>query len=376
MKRAIQFLVLVFASLSCGMGIPPAVAVGADNTEPAAQPAGAGAITTPGLPTVEDIQAALDKHDYSLTVRLSNRLLALRGAAAEGIDRYQVLRLKAEGLFGAGSVAMAADCEIQALKETVDPHEIALAKSTALLFRRSHLKKYVPKTAGPGGDKPDPIDLLDLDHRKDAMGALLNDELAVLQPRIRSANSALSLIGIIPVLQQVQDLQSLDLIANGDDTKTMAIAGGLDEHARVLITTALKGMGQRVDDLDKSANQSTTIQNSFATAGGAFVNSSTVHKSGLSESNKDELNQIRGTCDKIVSVSQIFTASEKDDKGWAAIISDANRVSSRAKDVLDADYSDVSSTNAQPGTAQLGTTTGVPNGTPYVIPTPKPTPTK
>ena len=51
----------------------------------------------------------------------------------------------------------------------------------------------------------------------------------------------------------------------------------------------------------------------------------------LSEANKKELNDIVHTCEQIQSAAMAFSqsATNEKDKDWAAVTSDANRVSSR-----------------------------------------------
>jgi hypothetical protein len=321
------------------------------------------------VPTTDDVKAALDRKDYSTTVKLASRLLGLHGNAAAGLNRYELFTLKGEGHFGLHAVPMAIEAYNYALKETTDPHEIAEAKATILLFKRASGSNYVPKTTPPGGTKPPPIDLLDRTQRKAAFAALLDDELTPIQPKIKSASSASSLTVIFPVLQQVEDLVALDRLANDNDDKTKQISGDLVEHARTLITTALKGMWSRVDDIDKAANTKTTTSIQVpVTTSGLYVTKQTVHKAGLSQSNKSELQNIISTCDKIQPAAQAFMQSAgNEDKDWAAITADATRVGSRAKDVLNADYTD---TYSQDNTNS--TMTGQPS--PYTTPQPYTTP--
>src|SRR5688572_16812533 len=57
---------------------------------------GAAAAADAAAPTPEDVKAAYEKKDYKETLRLVGRVLSLKGRAAEGIDRYEMLVLKAE----------------------------------------------------------------------------------------------------------------------------------------------------------------------------------------------------------------------------------------------------------------------------------------
>jgi hypothetical protein len=170
----------------------------------------------------------------------------------------------------------------------------------------------------------------------------------------------------------VEDLVALDHLANDNDDKTTQIAGDLVEHARTLITTALKGMWTRVDDIDKVAQAKTTTNMQVpVTTGGLYVTRQTVHKAGLSQSNQSELKDIINTCEKIHPAAQAFMQSAgKGGSDWSAITADATRVASRAKDVLSADYTDTTSQD-NPNSTMTGQQS--PYTTPYT--TPRTTPT-
>lgn len=344
---------------------------------PASQPTRHTLAPSNGPVTVEDVEQALDRRDFSNAVKIASKLLALRGKSAEGLNRHRLYTLKAEGQIGQKLGAAAIESLQASLKETTDPHEQSVTRGTMLLLKRSSGMTYVPKTTPPDGTKPGPIDLSDRDKRKTAFAALLDDELVALGPRIKTANTAQSLLVIFPVLQQVEDLHALDILANGSDDKTMQITGTLVEHARTLITTTLKGMWQRVDDIEKLATQTTPIQQILPDGRGGTYVQSTQRKNGLSQPNKSELNDIITTCEQIQSAATAFTPSAKDDRGWAAITSDSTRVSSRARDVLNADYGDMTVGQRIPGGYNTGGTIVIPQGTtqrPTTPTTPAPTP--
>ncbi len=331
-KRVVRLSVSLAFTVAIGAACEVMKAADQAGLTAATTQPGLSAETKPmnGPPTIDDVQGALDRRDYANTVKLASRMLALHGKAAEEISRYRLFSLKAEGQLGLKAVPMAIEAFQLALKETSDPDEISLTKCNILLLRRAGGTKYVPKTTPPGGTKPGPIDLLDRDNRKAAFGALLDDEIATLSPKIKSASTSQSLTQIFPVLQQVEDLNALDVIANGSDDKTSQMAGDLLTHARNLISSALKGMWQRVDDIDKFASQTTAIQKTINSSDGGALSQSITKKNGLSSDNKSELNNIIATCDKIAAAAEAFMKSSKNDKDWSAITSDTQRVSSRA----------------------------------------------
>src|SRR5947209_1497261 len=63
---------------------------------PPARPAAqAAAEPTNGPGTVDDVEQALDHHDFATATKTASKLLALHGKAAEGISRYRLFMLKA-----------------------------------------------------------------------------------------------------------------------------------------------------------------------------------------------------------------------------------------------------------------------------------------
>jgi hypothetical protein len=295
-------------------------------------------------PTADDVQQALDHRDFGTAAKLASKLLALKGVPAAGLDRFQLWTMKGDAQIGQKLISNAIESYTQALKETNDPQQTAMVKATILLLHHATGSTYVPKAApAPGETKTGPLDLTDHEKRKQAFGALLTDLLVPLQPKIKSAMTSQSVVAIWPVLQQVEELEMLDELSNGNTDKTMQSVAGLSEHARTLISTALKGMWQRLDDIDKAANRTTNMTQQAFMPNGGFYSNNTPIKAGLTEGNKKELNDIIHTCQQIQDAANAFSqsaASDKD-KDWASVTSDANRVSSRANDLLNANYSDL-----------------------------------
>ncbi len=306
----------------------------APTTKPVAAVAPAAPVTPPSVEAVE--QQIADKK-YADAVRSASKLLALRGAAAEGVSRFQVTMLKAEAQIGERQLAAAVATFKVAASETKDPHELALAHWSDELVHRSSGAKYVPKVTAAVA-RPEPIDIIDPDSRKLAFAALLDDELSAMAPKIKVASTSQSLVPIWPVIQQVESLDQLDQIANGNDTKTAAAADALLDHARNLLSTALKGMWVRVSDIDAHANvvSTTTVPQQYGN--GILYNQTISQKNGLSQQNRTDLQSMIDLCQKIHSAAQTFAQASKDDKDWLTIMNDADRVSGRANDVLTASY--------------------------------------
>jgi hypothetical protein len=320
------------------------------------QPVAATLPTTQPTNDAQGVRQLLDDHQYTAAIKLASKLLLLKGKAAEGQNRYELTMLKGEGQLGAKTISLAISTFESAVKETTDPHEIAVAQWTAELVRRSSGMKYTPKTTPAGGIKPAPIDLLDRAQRPAAFSAMFDDEMAVLQPKIDSAKTARNLPQVYPVLDKLGKLKQLDIIANGNDDKTAKNSAALLDHARELMSSALKGMWTRVNDIEHAANQTTTIQQTVMINGNPFTQNIT-RKNGLSPANQQELKDDIDTCNKIQQAANDLSQLAKNDKDWAPVMNDADRVSGKAKDVMNADYGSGASDNPENISVPTGTGT-------------------
>ncbi len=288
-------------------------------------------------PPIAAVQQALASGDFSSAIQQASKSL-YQTYSEPGSNRYQLFMLKAEGFLGKKDLSDAIDNFNSAGKATQDPREQAVAKWTATLARRSKGGTFVPKSTPPLGVKPAPFDLLNLTARNAALAALLDDELATLKPKLQSASTGQSLPQILPVLKQVQDLSVLDSIANGNHDKTTQIAGDLLKHAHDLIASAIKQMSDRVDAIEKYANQTTNLPQQQM-VNGIYLTQNVAQKNGLTYDNKNELKNTIDTCAKIDQAVASLTQFDTTDSQWTAIVNDSDQLSHHANDVLTADYS-------------------------------------
>jgi hypothetical protein len=115
---------------------------------PAATPTGGvGVGETQGLPTVDALRQQLAAGQQQEVLRQVQRLLALKGPAAQQYDRYELFMLRGEAALRNKAMPMAADAFKAAQKETTDADKQSIARATELLVRRSKQTGYVPKTA-------------------------------------------------------------------------------------------------------------------------------------------------------------------------------------------------------------------------------------
>lgn len=342
--------VLVWGAMLLPIGASVAVAQNVapnDPMQPAPAAPQAKTAAPATQPSVDMVQAAIDAKEYSTAVKLAAKLLSLHGPAAGGVSRFQVTMLKGDAQAGLKSVSAAVMTYKSAMKESQDPREIALAQWTAELFHTAGSTTYTPKMIGVAGQQRGPFDLLNPDQRREGFGALLDDRLSLLEPKIKKATVSQSLPQIWPVLQQVVDLDQLDGIANGNDDKTTTLAGSLLDHSRNLLTNALKSSWARLNDIDNHANQTSTVQQSMV-VNGSYVTENITRKNGLSQQNKNELGDMITLAQKIHDAANVFMSVAKTDQGWSTILSDSDRVAGRASDLINADYGQTLTTTTDP----------------------------
>jgi hypothetical protein len=306
-------------------------AAGAPTTAPAATPA-------PPAPTIDEVQSALSQKDYQTAIKLASKLLALHGPAAQGLNRYQLLMAKAEAQVGMKTVSSASLTFRAAAKETGDLREKGLAQWTGELLHRAGSTTYTPKQGAITGEKRGPFDLTDLDQRKDALAALLDEYLTAIAPDVKTATRSQKLPEILPVLKRIADLNLLDIVVNGSDDKTAGLGNELLDHARTLLTTALKTDWARLNDIDAHASATTTVPVQQI-VNGQSVTQNVTRANGLSNSNRQEISNIIEVCGKIHDAADSFAQYAKDEKDWAVIISDTDRVLGKASDILNTNYS-------------------------------------
>jgi len=117
-------------------------------------------------PTVADVRKALENNDGTEALRLVSQLLSLRGKAAQGLDRYELFMLKAEGHLCQRAGDAAAQSFKQAAEQTNNREQAAMARASEQLIRRSRRLAYTPKRVVKGQvAKRDPIDIVDPEKR-------------------------------------------------------------------------------------------------------------------------------------------------------------------------------------------------------------------
>jgi hypothetical protein len=202
-------------------------------------------------PTADEIRVQAAAGNHSAALGLISQALTLKGPAAEGVDRYELLMLKGESLLQLGQAKYAADAFEDASEATNQPVQSATAKAGEVIIRRSLFLKYVPKT----GPDTAPIDIKPPEQRRKAMLAARNDTLASIKLKIDAALKADDLEPTMALLPALRDVVTLEVGGAGDLNESKPIFVALGSRARQLIAQELKGSRAHVEELNAAASE-------------------------------------------------------------------------------------------------------------------------
>ena len=265
---------------------------------PAAGAAGAGE----ALPTTKDVQAALDNKDPAEALRLVARLLSLHGKSAAGLDRYELLTLKAEAHLRLKAGDAAAQSFRLAAEQTDDRERVAIARATEQLIRRSRGLVYTPRREVKGQPaKREPIDIVDPEQRKAALRAMFADEMAELAPKVAVAKAGKTLPPALKAMQAARDLRTLELAANGSADQVEGVVDGLKDFCKDLLNHTMERMTKRVDQITQMANDPETVRQVVPDPFGGFNVEVAERARGLKRQDIGDLKALADTCDQVVA---------------------------------------------------------------------------
>lgn len=290
------------------------------------------------LPTVDDIRALYDKGEYKETLKQLSRLLSLKGPAAEGMDRYSLLMLRAESHLRLKANSGATQALTEAAKAAPDDESAAEARALALLIKRSKNLQFTPKVAAGGKAGSGPIDITDDERRGDALAALYESERAALKPKLVKADKAKTLPPIAEAMKAAAELRDLELAATGKDEDTADTLDRLVQRTHKLMARGLDEAAKRTEAIAERANQ--LIEYTQRTNNGTERRT---RRRGLDSNDSRELKGIVETCRKVFESCKELAegfAREEDADQFADLQEQAEDVGRRAQDVRTDNYSD------------------------------------
>jgi hypothetical protein len=272
---------------------------------PAAQPAN----QPEPLPTVESVQKALKDNDAPEALKQVNRLLSLRGKAAEGLDKYELLKFKGEAHLRLKASEAAAASFRQAAAATDDPQQQALAKATEALIKKSRQLAYTPKKVAKG-DKAEPIDVVEPDSRAKAMAALFVDEVGPLLPKVDAAKKATSVAPMIRLMQAARDVEFLERAANGSADQVGGIVETLAEQGRTMLSKVIERATKRVDRITTLSNEMEQVAQVVPLSNGGYQRVLIPKRRGIKNDDVTELKGIIDALDEVVAQAKALAQAE------------------------------------------------------------------
>src|SRR3954465_14052837 len=203
-----------FAASIVGFGTIVVIARGAAGA-PAPPPA------PDSSPTADSIRTLVEQGQYPQALAQANRALAVKGAAARGYNRYDVLVLKGEALLRMKNPAAAASAFDDAAGFAAEEKAWALARSMAELVRRSKNLTYTPALApapapAPGAAAPKAFDVTDKSQRTPAFAAMFEESKPKVAAAVKAGATSSSLPDVLEVMRKLADLRTLELAATED----------------------------------------------------------------------------------------------------------------------------------------------------------------
>jgi hypothetical protein len=285
---------------------------------------------------MDELQSLFEDARYPDLLKSINRVLALKGKAADPYDRYDVLALKAETHLRMKATPAAILTLTQMVDATKDPQRQAVAKATVALLKKSRGLAYVP-TSGRG--KSGPIDLVDPASRRKALRQLLSDELAAATPKVEKALDGRSLAAVAEALRSLQGIDVLERAAQGDEQESKQITQELRDRGNAVMAKALQQMSKAVDEISKSANEMQEIHMTQPLVGGATTDIVRYRKRGLSREDAANLKTVIATCEEIApNATGLARATGGKEKDIENLVDAAEDLARRADKVLKAEY--------------------------------------
>lgn len=299
---------LTLASVLFLTTLPVSAAPDAAPGKPAAKaPEKAPAQPEP-LPTVEEVRKLVEDGNVPDAMRHLNRLLALRGKAAEAYDKYELLTLKGDAHLRLRANEAAAVAFKQAAGETDDKVKEAAARATEQLIRRSRNLAYTPRKAAKG-QPAEPIDLVDPESRHRALAALFVDEMAPVLPKVEAAKDAKTVAPMIAAMAAAREMEYLELAANSSADQINGMVEGLKEQGKTMLEKVVEKATKRVDRITERANETENVKQIIPNSRGGYRTVLIPKRRGVDRDDITELKGIIDACDEVMAQARALAAA-------------------------------------------------------------------
>ncbi len=268
------------------------------------------------IATHDEILNFLDAGLYADTLSGLDRTLALTGAAAAGIDRYEMLMLRAECLIQMKDRQRALTALEAAAKGVGEDRIPSSAIALAAILRRSVNGQYLSV------ETKKPVPMMDFRDRKAAFDALWADEKAAMARAVAGAQSA-GLPAIIDAGRSLVVARAADYMSTGNSDEVQSARKGLAQRAAKLLH----------DELQKDADENEKI---YAAANREIIDADTrrhIGRVGLTQAAQKQLGVIQNTCKQLVPLIVDLIGAFDDVGDFRELGKSAEKIGARAREI-------------------------------------------
>lgn len=282
------------------------------------------------LPTLAEAQADFNAGQYRPCMQKVAALLS--NTSQPPAARSELLKLRGECALhlNYGDIATAAFHSAAQIWKTTGPTQsYAEAEAVVILIKASPKLQYSPQSPASAPA----ISIVDPEKRKAAMNALVDDRIADLNPKIKTALEGKSLTPIMSLVPALRQVYLVELAATGQATRTLDVGKALGTHARDLIQPELQRIAGRIQSLDDLANEPSIS---------GFGRNDTIGYRGLTSPERQELQDLANELVKIEQVSHSARRLAQEVGGtpqaWDAILADCGEIKQLAQATYDKRY--------------------------------------
>ncbi|HEV2295767.1 MAG TPA: hypothetical protein VGR35_18105 [Tepidisphaeraceae bacterium] len=287
------------------------------------------------VPSPDQMRQLISDKQYKRALREIARAMQLKGDDAAAYDRGELLLIRADAQLGMRIEPAAAKSYRDAAEAATTDDDRAMARSMALLISKSERLAYSPRT----GDAGRKIDIVT--DRQAALDALLADELAVAEPKLRAAKEARKIPDVLDAAGAVEAVRFIERAATGATAHTDEMMKALVARIETLLDDALIELDGKADAIEAHALGLIVVPQEVRPGQGPPTTIK-VKKRGLSPADEAGLKEVMETCREIVSRNRdvaVQLGAEPDRFRRASDF--AIRLSSKAGAILRADYTGI-----------------------------------
>ena len=289
------------------------------------------------VPTTAEIRQMVAEKQFKRVLREVARAMQLKGDDAVGYERGELLLLRADAQLGMRIEPAAAKSFRDAAEVVTSSADVRdTGRAMALLMSRSERLVYTPRTGDAVGRE---IDIVA--DRKAALAALLADEMAAFEPKVRAAKESKSIAAVLETVKAVEPVAALERAATGSTVRTDEYRNGFDAQVEALLDEALLQLDRNADAVEARARALVAAPQEIK-PGQPPPKTMKVKKSGLSPADEAALKGVMETCREIVSRNREVAQQLGAEPNRFRRASDfAIRLSDKAGAILRADYSGI-----------------------------------